>query len=107
MDTSFLDNQEELTVEQFNGSFRKALNKKERDCSMEENNPEQSPRKKRKSPEPDKPDLVRQTSVRVSISKATDKRIRERILRQYLETGERLSIKQFVEDCIGYYLGDK
>lgn len=104
MDTSFLDNQDELAIEKFNGSFRKALKKKNGGDAQEEIKDEMPVEKTRANPRPDLKTAAGPDSVRISISKETDKKVRERILRHYMETGEKISIKLFVERCIDCYL---
>lgn len=103
MDTSFLDNQEELNIESFNGSFRKALEQ----GKTEESNNQTSGKKQKKSTKKTLIDIPKSStpdSVRISISKTNDKKIREIILNHYVQTGERLSIKQFVDNCICIYI---
>jgi hypothetical protein len=103
MDTSFLDNQEELNISQFNGSFRKALDKKADEDSGKKSNTLKPVRKKNNNSDYENPSPAVEAPVRISVSQAIDKKIREMILKRYIETGERISIKQFVENCISYY----
>lgn len=106
METNYLDSQEEDIIASFNGSYRKVLNPTN-ESSFESTNKQASSEKKKTNKLNKASTLKEQHKLdkeqgvaRISIDKSIDLKIREAILEEYRLTGNKITIKQYVENCI-------